>query len=63
MVNLKTVYRLEYEGYEKWIIYSNKSGFISTDRKQLKDMLDDGWKTNSNTLMDILYSDDVRRTL
>ena len=61
LVNLKTIYRLEYDGYEKWIIYSNRSGFISTDRKQLKEMLNSGWKTNSNSLIDIIYGPDENK--
>ena len=51
-VNLKTVYRIEPE--DRWIIYSNRSGFISTDKSRLKEMLDNGWQTNSNTLLQIL---------
>lgn len=55
-VNLKTVYRINLDDYEKWIIYSNKSGFICTNIDKLRDMLDNGWMTNSETLKDIVYS-------
>ena len=49
-VNLKTCYLIEYEDYQKWLIYSNRLGFMSTDSIGLRDMLDDGWITKSETL-------------
>ncbi len=55
-INLKTVYNICYKDTEKWIIYSNKIGVVETDKSILRDMLNNGWTTNSETLLDILYA-------
>lgn len=53
--NLKTVYRITFDNCEKWVIYSNKLGLMSTDKKSLKNMLEGGWITNSETLKTIIF--------
>ena len=35
---------------EKWIVYSNRSGVISTDKEKLNEILNHGWNTNSKSL-------------
>ncbi len=53
-VNLKTIYKIDLNGAEKWVIYSNKLGLISTDLDKIEDMLGSGWTTNSGTLKEII---------
>lgn len=53
-VNLKSIYKINLDDYEKWIIYSNKTGFVSTSKERLRNMLDEGWMTNSQSLKEIL---------
>ena len=48
--NLKTCYMIECSDYIKWIIYSNKIGFLSTNEERLQKMLDKNWNTKSTTL-------------
>lgn len=62
-VNLKTIYRIDSGDYVKWIVYSNKSGFICVDEERLKHMLANGWQTNSTTLMNILYPSEKKRDM
>lgn len=56
LTNFKTCFLLQLEDYEKWIIYSNKLGLISTDKDSLKDMLENEWTTNSETLKKLIYT-------
>ena len=49
-INLKTVYKITYGDAEKWIVYSNRSGVISTSREKLNEILNHGWNTNSKSL-------------
>ena len=53
-INLKTIYKIEAGDTEKWIVYSNNSGFMSTSKDKIKNILDHGWATNSKTLYDIV---------
>lgn len=53
-INLKTVYRIKYGEAEKWIVYSNNLGFISTTREKLNEILNRGWTTNSKSLPEII---------
>lgn len=41
---------------EKWYIYNNKLGLVSTDINNISNMLRHGWGTKSNTLNDIVSS-------
>ena len=57
-INLKTIYRIVNGDYEKWIVYSNNSGFMSTSRDKIREILNHGWATNSNTLYDLVNSEE-----
>jgi len=57
-INLKTIYRIVSGEYEKWIVYSNNSGFMSTSREKIREILNHGWATNSNTLYDLVNSEE-----
>lgn len=56
-VNLKTVYRIFDGSNVRWILYSNKAGFIRVDEPRLINMLESGWRTNSHSLRDLLGID------
>ena len=58
-INLKTVYHITFGDAEKWIIYSNSVGFISTSREKIQEMLLHGWFTNSLSLESVLESDSI----
>lgn len=53
-INLKTIYRIQSGDTEKWLVYSNNSGFMSTSKEKIKDILDHGWATNSRSLYDVV---------
>lgn len=55
-INLKTVYRIKCGEAEKWIVYSNNSGFISTTKEKLNMILNQGWITNSRSLSETVNS-------
>ena len=59
-INLKTVYRITFGDAEKWIIYSNSVGFISTSREKIQEMLLHGWFTNSLSLENVLRSASIK---
>ena len=61
-INLKTVYRITNGDAEKWIVYSNNSGFISTSKEKLNMILNQGWITNSKSLPETLDSSDKKIT-
>ena len=56
LTSMKTIYHINYNGYDKWLIYSNKVGFINTDIESIKELLNSGWYTRSKTLQDIISS-------
>lgn len=60
LTSMKTIYCINYKGYEKWIIYSNKVGFLNTDIDSIKDLLNSGWHTRSQTLQDIVFANKTR---
>ena len=49
-INLKTCYLIEYGDYQKWVIYSNRIGFMNTNLEGIKLLLENGWHTKSSTL-------------
>lgn len=53
-INLKTVYRITSGDEEKWVVYSNRSGIISTSKEKLNEILNHGWNTNSKTLPEVV---------
>lgn len=53
-VKMITIYKLELNGYEKWIVYSNNLGILEIDFAEIVEMLDNGWTTNSETLMQLI---------
>ena len=60
-INLKTIYRIKAGEFEKWIVYSNNSGFMSTSKEKIKDILDHGWSTNSKSLYDVVSGNEEKR--
>lgn len=58
-INLKTIYRIKSKNAEKWIVYSNNSGFMSTSKDRIKNILDHGWATNSKTLYDVVSGNEI----
>lgn len=64
MTNFKTCFLISSEEYEKWLIYSHKFGLLSTDRSNIRNMLEDEWQTNSETLKSIVFkSKQKKKTL
>ena len=59
-INLKTIYRIVSGDTEKWIVYSNNSGFMSTSKEKIKDILDHGWATNSKSLYDVVSGNEEK---
>lgn len=59
--NFKTCFLLEYENYQKWIIYSNKLGLMSTSVDNINNMIENGWQTNSSSLKKLLNKKKVYR--
>jgi len=53
-VNLKSIFKINLDDYEKWVIYSNKVGLMATSKEKIRNMLNDIWRTNSGTLEDIV---------
>ena len=53
-IDYKTVYKLELDGYERWVINSLNSGLKDIAPSLVKEMLDNGFTTNSKTLNDEL---------
>ncbi len=56
-INLKTFYKLELNGCEKWVMYSKEQGLLEVDPMFIAEMLNSGWTTNSRTLMENIYGD------
>lgn len=59
--NLKTCYMIQHDDYVKWIIYSNRVGFMSTNENGLRNMLENDWETRSSSLKELIL--DKRNTL
>ncbi|MBQ6323614.1 MAG: hypothetical protein IJI22_02145 [Bacilli bacterium] len=53
-INLKSIFRINSGDYEKWVIYSNILGLMATNKEIIRNMLNDLWKTKSNSLEDIV---------
>lgn len=53
-INLKTVYKIVSGDAEKWVVYSNRSGLISTNKEKLNEILNHGWSTNSKSLPEVV---------
>lgn len=51
-VNLKTFYKFELNGCEKWVMYSKDQGLLEVDPSLIAEMLNSGWTTNSRTLVE-----------
>lgn len=60
-VNLKTVYVIISGDYEKWIMYSNRLGLVSTNQESLKNMLEGDWQTNSGSLIELVQGTKQKR--
>lgn len=56
-VNLKTVYAIISDDYEKWIMYSNRLGLVSTSQESLRNMLEGDWQTNSSSLLELVKNE------
>ena len=56
-VNLKTVYAIISGDYEKWIMYSNRLGLVSTSQESLRNMLEGDWQTNSSSLLELVKNE------
>ena len=56
LTSMKTVYHINYKGCEKWLIYSNKVGFMNTDIESIKELLNSGWYTRSETLQNMIFN-------
>ena len=56
LTSMKTIYHINYKGIEKWLIYSNKVGFMNTDIESIEELLNTGWYTRSDTLKDMIFS-------
>ena len=60
-INLKTVYKINLGDVEKWIVYSNRVGVISTDKSKLNDILNHGWNTNSKSLPEVVKPKQLKK--
>jgi len=52
--NIKTIYKIELDGYYTWIVYSNNIGIQYIKEDVIIDMLNNNWKTKSNSLLNEL---------
>lgn len=50
IINFKTIFKIEYNDYIKWIIYSKKYGLIAIDEVILKQLFNNNWITRSTNL-------------
>lgn len=55
-MDLITCYCIKCGEDERWIIYNNKVGLVNTNLEKIKNMLNKGWETKSNTLDNIIHS-------
>lgn len=62
-INLKTVYRITSGDVEKWIVYSNRSGVISTSKEKLNEILNHGWNTNSKSLPETVKPKQLKKVI
>lgn len=53
MLELVACFVINYNGIEKWIIYSNKLGLVPTTLDNINNMLNNGWESRSHTLTEI----------
>ena len=60
ITNFKTIYKIEFQNYSKWIIYTNKLGFISIDCNIIKYLLNTDWITRSNYLIQEIESNTIQ---
>lgn len=60
-INLKTVYKITNGDAEKWVVYSNKTGLISTNKEKLNEILNHGWNTNSKSLPETVRPKQLRK--
>ena len=47
---LVTCFVIYYQGVERWLLYSNATGLSKTSKEKIEKMLNNGWRTKSNTL-------------
>lgn len=59
---LVTCYVFNYGEENICYLYDNRVGFIETTPANLKQMMENGWKTNSNSFDDVLYDMNKLRT-
>ena len=60
IIDLKSCFKITYNGYIKWVMYSKLLGIIAVDTEMIKYFLDNGYQTKSESLLEEIQKNDKK---